>query len=657
MFPCFVYVRCIVCGIVGMKLLNQDHAKEAMAFVEQLLIQSEIRGKHATGFATLSRKGTGHVVSVTKNSIPASEFVKSSNWRVLHTLPPRALIAHTRYSTSGDWKENDNNQPISLGCLAIVHNGLVSMATRPEYEPEYEVSCRTDNDSEIILQKVLYALTHTKNSKYGEDRSKLVTQSIANGLRDIHKVDPPIFACGFLDSDGNIYAVRDHIRPLWFVYIKSWGFIGFASTRDIINRALKTTDLTEDDGVAIWEADPYTVYKLGPGICKDAIKLEFSYPKEYRFQRPNLVYHQWLTNRRCTNKGKDLRVDNGKTKDYRKNMRECFKHYSVAAITSWEIDPAYPLLNYIFRRYEFSKSQEYWACWLYGVFYHPGSVFFVLNEFPEFEKVDIARLTKWHSENWQKLRYNTDRKWEKGHFVEMFISYRDLIGGQHPTAQEDFFTKLLTNQDPVKNFHQVFGKLRGLTRFGRYSIYILTEAYMRCMGMPIQADTVFLKEAASPRAGLCYALNKADWAKAKLTQEEWTELEEGLETLMTEIQEEYPEVPIDYWFMESCLCSWKGYWRSTKGRYIGYYLSRMADEILQMQETDITCGVDWKVLWQFRRECLMWELLGEYQRPPQLSIQKSMEHVMRDTGHMIGVLPFIKRGILVSDEVYSNEIT
>lgn len=584
--------------------------------------------------------------------MPASEFLKSREWEDMRRDRPMSLIAHTRYSTSGDWETNANNQPIAVGRLAIVHNGLVSMATREEYEPLYNVSCKTDNDSEIILEEIENAIVVMEGSGITDEGSGVIRSAIAEGLDRIHRVDPPIFACGFLDGDGNVYAIRDHIRPLWFVFIKAWGFIGFASTRDIIQRAIKKSGITEDLGVAIWEAKPYTVYTLDKHINRDAIELPFSYPKEFRFQRPDIIYHQWLDNRKQTNRGKDLQMDNGKTRDYRKDMRTCFKHYSVAAITSWEIDVAYPMLNYLFQRFEFSKSQEYWICWLYGVFYQPGTVFYVLQEFPEFEKVDVGRLERWHAANWQKLRYNTDRKWEKGHFVEMFLSYKDMIGSQTPNAQEEFYSKLLKSKDPVKNFHKVFDKLKTLTRFGRYATYIMTEALARCMGMPIQADTVFLKDAASPRAGLCYALNRPDWAKAKLTQEEWTELEEGLEALMKEIKDEYPDVPMDYWFMESCLCSWKGYWRPTKGRYLGYYLSRGADEILQMQETDITSGVDWMVLWQFRKECLMWELLGEYQKPPQLCIQKSMEHVMRDTGHMIGLAPFTKRGILNGTQIY-----
>lgn len=631
-----------------------------MQFVEHLLLESQIRGKHATGYSYVAADDTkvdqDEVVTF-KAPVCASEFIEMDPWLAFKLLKPRQAILHTRYSTSGDWQENDNNQPISTSTLALVHNGLVSMATQEDFQQTYKVNTQTANDSEIILRKVLHAKSKLESTDITDEGPGVMAEAIAKALRAIHRVDPPIFACGFLDAEGNVYAVRDHIRPLWFVYIKAWGFIGFASTRDIITRACKKSCVTEDLGLVVWEAEPYTVYPLGRTITSDSVRLSFSYPKEFRFERPSLVYKQWLQNKKHTHNRSDLRLDNGKTRDYRQDLRTAFKHYSVAAITSWEIDPNYVLLNYIFQRYEFSKSQEYWACWLYGVFYHPGTLFWFMQEFPEFEKVDLGRLERWHAANWRKLRYNTDRKYEKGHLVEMFVSYRDLVGGQHPEAQEQFFSQLLDGGlEPTANFHRVFNALKKLVRFGRYATYIYTEALARCMGMPIQADTVFLKEAGSPRAGLCYATNRPDWAKAKLTKEQWAELDAELDTFMQEIQQEYPDVPVDHWLMESCLCAFKGMWRQTKGRYLGYYLDRQADEILQLEEgeSDSTSGIDWRVLWQFRRESLMWELLGEYANPPRLKVQKSMEHVMRDTGHMIGLNPFVKRGIIPGESVYSN---
>jgi hypothetical protein len=55
--------------------------------------------------------------------------------------------------------------------------------------------------------------------------------------------------------------------------------------------------------------------------------------------------------------------------------------------------------------------------------------------------------------------------------------------------------------------------------------------------------------------------------------------------------------------METCLCSFKKLFRVTRGRYLGYYLDRQAEEIIQC-EKDGWYGIDWDVLWQSREETI-----------------------------------------------------
>jgi predicted glutamine amidotransferase len=617
---------------VGVKFLNKADTKQkhlGMRFVEKLIIESQIRGKHATGFSWTD----GGSIQTEKKPLPAKEMLANSQWwETLMEIPPKALIAHTRYSTSGDWSDNKNNMPLVMNCgLAMVHNGLVSQATPEEYGPKYDVKVATANDSEVILRKVSNAIK----------LSTTTAEGIGEGLGNIHSIEPPIFALGFLEAESEqVYCVRDHIRPLWIWMSQSCNAIGFASTKDIILRAAKASGVGK---VTCIQCQPYTVYRLSAKMFKDDLALSFDYPTEERFHRPKLATFPGLAS--------PMGPQTGRIVDGRRDMRKSFLDYYAATVSSWEIDPSYLLLNYLFKRYELSKSQEYWWCWLYGVFYHPGSVFFVAQEFPEFEKVDVGRLQRWHDANWQKLRYNTDRKYEKGHLVEMFVSYRDAIGSQDSEAQERFFASLLDSDDPVKNFHSVFRRLSQLVRFGRYSTYIYTEALHRCMGMPIQADTVFLKDAASPRAGLCYAIGKPEWAKGALMPAEWECLHDSLEELMDDIKQTTPGVTLDYWFVESCLCGFKGFMRPTKGRYIGYYIDRMADEISQLMtdspaSSEMVSGIDWMVLWQFRKECLPGEYLGEYCKPKRLAVHKPWEHLFRDEGKMIGLEPMRARGVL-----------
>lgn len=628
-----------MCGLAGYKVLKNGRPYQAIRVFEAVLLQSQIRGRHATGVAYVL-EGEVHSVSL---PVPAKGFLEHKYWDdVKNNVVPRELIAHCRYSTSGK-----TNQPIQMyRAMALVHNGLVSMGTKQEFQQKYAIRTETDCDSEIILQKVNDAYEGREFEAVHGEYS--FADAVAHGLQAIRKVDPPIFACGFLDSQGVVTVVRDHLRPLWFYFIKEWGVIGFASTRDIIDRAFKALGNLPDADVAIWQADPYHVYTLGAKLTSTAVPMPgFAYTPEVAYKVPPLVTPELIDNRQYTLRGTDVTLDSPKYTpgDGRLNMRESFKRYTAAAVWSWEIDPNYPLMKYLFDRYELSKSQQYWACFLYGVFYHPGTVFYVMQEFPEYEKVDVSRLEAWHAKNWRQLRYNKDRKYEKGHFVSMFLSYREVMGSQTSTSQERFFERHF-GPDPVENFHSLWRSLGKLLRFGRYSNYIYTETLARCMGLPIQANTIFLKESNSPRAGLCHVLGRPDLAKATLTKEQWEWLDVELEKLMHEIQEEYYQtgLQLDHWFVESCLCAFKGFFAN--GRYLGYYLDRMADEILQMQQEPITDGCEWNVLWQFRKESFPWEYLGEYGKPSRLKVQTQWRHTFAETGNMIGMWPMVKRGIL-----------
>jgi hypothetical protein len=55
--------------------------------------------------------------------------------------------------------------------------------------------------------------------------------------------------------------------------------------------------------------------------------------------------------------------------------------------------------------------------------------------------------------------------------------------------------------------------------------------------------------------------------------------------------------------METCLCSFKKIFRERHGRYLGYYLDRQAEEIMQCEQ-DGWYGIDWNVLWQAREETI-----------------------------------------------------
>jgi hypothetical protein len=109
----------------------------------------------------------------------------------------------------------------------------------------------------------------------------------------------------------------------------------------------------------------------------------------------------------------------------------------------------------------------------------------------------------------------------------------------------------------------------------------------------------------SHRNGLLLALGEDEKYDQKLNKEEYQRLESESISILKELRSRFPHLSsqADFFTMETCLCSFKKIFRERHGRYLGYYLDRQSEEILQA-ENDGWFGIEWEVLWQSRNECL-----------------------------------------------------
>lgn len=211
-----------MCGIVA--FCTHDPLKEHKEILTNLFLESTVRGLHAFGIASWDAGINYH---------------RSFSWKdVLSKLEEPVVdydcILHSRYCTSGDWQDIDNNQPIVIGDSALVFNGVISMKTKEEMEQEFHTKLLNDNDGELFSRIVLS----------GGDPSAFVT-SIEGS-----------FAGCWYEQEGKIYALRNERRPLWyFHYDNSTIFV--ASTKDIIRRAAGDNYAEE-----ALECEPGVVYDL-----------------------------------------------------------------------------------------------------------------------------------------------------------------------------------------------------------------------------------------------------------------------------------------------------------------------------------------------------------------------------------------------------------
>lgn len=195
-----------MCGVIGFATVNPTEGQRDL--LARVIHESRVRGLHAFGLAWFNRDGSGALRSHDLKTVSEIALEK------LQVEGPAKVIAHCRYSTSGDWLSLANAQPLTTDRLALAFNGVISMKTKPEFEAEFNVKCRADNDGEILLRKV----------EQGEDPKEFV-RSISGS-----------FAGVMLDlKTGWVTAFRNSRRPLWKAEAAGANFI--ASTRNIFERA------------------------------------------------------------------------------------------------------------------------------------------------------------------------------------------------------------------------------------------------------------------------------------------------------------------------------------------------------------------------------------------------------------------------------------
>ena len=293
--------------------------------------------------------------------------------------------------------------------------------------------------------------------------------------------------------------------------------------------------------------------------------------------------------------------------DYRlkQNRREAFIRWYAWSLKYDDCDSAVWATNYINKRYEHNDEQRLWLAWLYGNTYYLPTAWVLMNEFPDFELATVDRITAWNTANYKRLRYQTDTKWNKGHLPSMFASYQQFIDGKSQREKLESYY----GDTEEQNFTQLWNVLKGsLHKFGRYSTWFYMQHLKHTAGIRIEPNSLMLDDydgSRSHRNGLLFAIGQDDDYDRKLTALEYARLESHGKSILTETKERFPELAqqVDFFTMETCLCSFKKIFREKHGRYLGYYLDRQCEEI-QKCESDGWYGIDWDVLWQARNETI-----------------------------------------------------
>ena len=201
-----------MCGVVGVKLDNPS--VEDIEKVKRVLLETEIRGKHASGVSWFD----GTNVKTIKKPIPISKLLKELDFSDFIFDDKIRMIGHIRYSTS----DLEFNQPLGDEDFSIVHNGVITQTSSEKWKDIYGYTCMTKNDSELLY----HCLKNKQNylEKFNGCSASYIT----------------------LDKYGQIKYGRNSLRPQWLGRLDN-GII-ISSTKNILIRSgLKDIQMVEPD--------------------------------------------------------------------------------------------------------------------------------------------------------------------------------------------------------------------------------------------------------------------------------------------------------------------------------------------------------------------------------------------------------------------------
>lgn len=158
-----------MCGIIGYVNRGGDQTE----ILKKVIFESRIRGLHSFGYTI---KVQGELITKKFHEVN----------KLLDSLPDKiqAGIFHCRYSTSGDFKNHLNNQPIITPEGSLVFNGVIDMGTKEEMEKRYKIQMQTENDGEIVLKKSEEGFKDFIENQQGSFAGMIMTQDSIRLLRN-----------------------------------------------------------------------------------------------------------------------------------------------------------------------------------------------------------------------------------------------------------------------------------------------------------------------------------------------------------------------------------------------------------------------------------------------------------------------------------------
>ena len=207
-----------MCAITG--FLNYGHKipnHVLLHLVKALTIAAECRGTDATGISYVTN---GEMVTYKKPK-PARKL------KFRFPQNTAAVICHNRMTTQGSELKNWNNHPFEGMAdkpFALAHNGVIYNDVELR-QKHHLLEPKIETDSFIAVQLL------EEQGSIGFESIKAMAEELLGS-----------YTFSILDSDNNLWLVKGS-NPLYLVHFPDLQLFAYASTQEIMNKALKNTHL------------------------------------------------------------------------------------------------------------------------------------------------------------------------------------------------------------------------------------------------------------------------------------------------------------------------------------------------------------------------------------------------------------------------------
>lgn len=250
----------------------------------------------------------------------------------------------------------------------------------------------------------------------------------------------------------------------------------------------------------------------------------------------------------------------------------------------------YYAIPWLIAAHALDGEQALWLAFLNGNTQNIVTTWEIFKRFPS--PGETKGLDSWFAEYYERLAWDTDRRYHRKDFLKSVECYRRLTGSSQRAYFAGVIGDALTEEQAFDRLWPVLR--RDFYTFGRLSAFSYSE-YLRLVGLPINCSTLFLEDmggSKSHRNGLAKVLGRddLDWHRDSgfegdyaAGEVDWL-VEEGVKLLAEARARLAGKQAVDldhvnYFTLESALCTYKS-WHRKNRRYANCYNDMFLDRIL-----------------------------------------------------------------------------